>query len=76
MHRKITVRRMGGSIGTTLPKEIVDRLNIREGDELSVIETDDGVLLTPYDPDFHESMAAYERGARRYRNALRDLARG
>jgi putative addiction module antidote len=67
---------MGGSIGATLPKEMVDRLNIREGDELTAVETSEGILLTPYDPDFEKSMAAYERGARKYRNALRDLAQG
>lgn len=76
MHRKVTARKMGGSIGATLPKEMVDRLNIREGDELTAVETSEGILLTPYDPDFEKSMAAYERGARKYRNALRDLAQG
>lgn len=76
MHRKVTARKMGGSIGATLPKEMVDRFNIREGDELTVVETRDGILLTPYDSDFETSMAVYERGARKYRNALRDLAGG
>lgn len=65
---------MGGSIGATLPREMVDRLRIEEGDELTAVETDRGILLTPYDPEFEEQMAAYERGARQYRNALRELA--
>lgn len=75
MRKKVTARRMGGSIGTTLPKEMVDRLGIEEGDELTVLETSRGLLITPYDPEFEEAMAVYERGARRYRNALRELAR-
>lgn len=74
MKKRVTARKMGGSIGTTLPKEMVDRLRIEEGDELTVIETDRGLLITPYDPDFDEAMEAYERGARKYRNALRELA--
>jgi putative addiction module antidote len=65
---------MGGSIGATIPKEMVDRLHIHEGDKLTVMETDEGLLITPYDPEFEEAMEAYERGARRYRNALRELA--
>lgn len=76
MHQKVTARRMGGSIGATLPKDMVDRLHIREGDELTAIETADGILLTPYDPAFEDAIRAYQRGARIYRNALRDLARG
>lgn len=74
MVRKITLRRMGGSVGTTLPKEMVERLKVRPGDELFAIETDEGILLTPYDPAFEKAMRLYDRFARRYRNALRELA--
>lgn len=74
MRKRVTARKMGGSIGATLPREMVDRLHIEEGDELTVIETERGLLITPYDPDFDEAMEAYERGARKYRNALRELA--
>jgi antitoxin MazE len=74
MPKKITVRRMGGSLGATLPKEITDRMQIRDGDVLYAVETDRGVLLTPYDPAFERAMELYQRGARKYRNALRELA--
>ena len=40
-----------------------------------MVETEDGVLLTPYDPQFQNAMAAYERTASKYRNALRELAK-
>jgi bifunctional DNA-binding transcriptional regulator/antitoxin component of YhaV-PrlF toxin-antitoxin module len=52
----------------------VDRYNIRAGDLLNVIETSDGILITPFNPEFDKAMTAYERGARKYRNALRELA--
>jgi antitoxin MazE len=74
MPKKITVRKMGGSLGATLPKEITDRMQIRDGDVLYAVETDRGVLLTPYDPAFDRAMELYQRGARKYRNALRELA--
>jgi len=74
MRKRVTARRMGGSIGATLPKEMVDRLHIEAGDELTVLETERGLLITPYDPEFEKAMEAYERGARKYRNALRELA--
>lgn len=73
MVRKVTLRKMGGSIGATLPSDVAERLNLEAGDELFVIETDQGVLLTPYDPDFEEAMSAYRRTAGKYRNALREL---
>jgi antitoxin MazE len=74
MPKKITVRKMGGSLGATLPKEITDRMQIQDGDVLYAVETDRGVLLTPYDPAFDRAMQLYQRGARKYRNALRELA--
>lgn len=75
MSKEITMRRMGGSIGATLPKDIVDRMNIREGDRMVVLETADGVLLKPYDPHFERGMKIYERGAREYREVFRELAK-
>jgi putative addiction module antidote len=72
--RKVTLRQMGGSVGATLPKDIADRLHVGPGDEVFIVETDQGVLLTPYDPTFEKAMVAYQRGARKYRNTLRRLA--
>ena len=75
MVRKITLRRVGGSIGATLPKDMASRLHLEAGDEVFVVETEQGILLTPYDPTFERAMAAYRRTAGKYRNALRELSR-
>ena len=75
MVRKVTLRQMGGSVGATLPKDIADRLHLAPGDEAFIVETEQGVFLTPYDPTFEKAMAACRRGAGKYRNALRELAR-
>jgi len=73
--KRIAVRRVGGSIAATLPKNVVERLGIAAGDHLFVVETDQGVLLTPYDQNFEQAMQIYERGAKKYRNALHELAK-
>jgi putative addiction module antidote len=75
MVRKVTLRQMGGSVGATLPKDIAERMHVAPGDEIFIIETENGVLLTPYDPTFEKAMEAYRRGAKKYRNALRELAK-
>jgi antitoxin MazE len=75
MVRKVTLRKMGGSIGATLPREMVDRLHLKAGDEVAIVETEQGILITPQDPHFDRVMSAYERTARKYRNALRELAK-
>lgn len=69
------LKQLGGSVATVLPKPMLDRFSLTAGDEVHVIETAEGLLITPFDPDFDEAMAIYERGARGYRNALRELDR-
>lgn len=75
MAKQITLRRSGGSISATLPKALVERFHLEAGDSVSVIETDTGILLTPFDPDFAEGLKAYSQGARKYMNALKELSK-
>lgn len=39
------------------------------------VETDDGLLLTPFDPAFADWALAYEKTNKRYRNTLRALVK-
>jgi len=75
MVRELRLRRVGGSVGTTLPKDMAARLRVEPGDRLLAIETPEGILLTPYDPAAEEAVAMAARAARRFRHALRELAR-
>lgn len=75
MTRQITLRKIGGSVGATLPKDIVDALHVQPGDKMTVVRTERGILLTPYDPLFEEAMRVYEEANSQYRNAMRELAR-
>lgn len=75
MYTTLTLRRTGGSISATLPKDQAERLKLVHGDQVFAVETDRGILLTPYDPSFEQAMKAYARGAKKFRNALRELAK-
>ena len=74
MARKINLRKVGGSVSATLPKDMVEHFNVGPGDSMLAIQTEDGILLTPYDPAFEKAMSIYKRGAGKYRNALRELS--
>lgn len=65
---------VGNSVGVILPKEILERLRVRKGDSLYVVETKQGIELTPYNPEFAAQMEAAERVMREDRDALRKLA--
>jgi putative addiction module antidote len=72
---KLKIRRVGNSLGLTLPGDAARALRVKEGDPLYLTETSDGFRLTPYDPEFEATMEAAENFMVRYRNALRDLAK-
>ena len=75
MHRT-KLRRIGNSLGLTLPRDALRRLGLGEGDALFLIETPEGLLLSPFDPTFAAALEAFEATRGRFRNALRALARG
>ena len=65
---------IGNSTGVILPKEILDRLRVSRGDSLHVVETPEGIELTPYDPEFAAQMDVAEGIMREDRDVLRKLA--
>ena len=69
---KITT--VGNSTGVVLPNEILQRLRVDKGDTLYVIETPNGIELTPYKPDFARQMDVAERVMRDDRDVLKKLA--
>lgn len=75
MAKTVTLRRVGGSVGTTLPKEMVDRYDLAPGDRVLAIETEHGILLSPYSAELEADLAAIRDTMKQYRNALRALAK-
>ena len=76
MPSKLKIRRQGNSLGVTLPKDLISELGYREGDELYVVRTPEGMQLTRFDPDFEEALEIGREVMRRYPNALKKLAEG
>ncbi len=74
MTRRLKLTTIGNSTGVILPKDLLEKLRVSRGDELMVLETPDGIRLTPYEPEFAEQMEVAERIMRRRRNLLQKLA--
>jgi len=72
---KLKLRKVGNSVGVVLPKEVLAHLQVAEGDTVTVTEAQDGVRLSAGNPEFAKTMAVFESLNRRYRNALRELAK-
>ena len=65
---------IGNSLGVALPKSILERMKAEKGDALYIIETPNGIELTPYDPDFASQMELAESIMKEDRDVLRKLA--
>ena len=65
---------VGSSTGVVLPKELLEKLRVSKGDILHVIETPNGIELTPYDPEFAKQIAVAEQVMRSDRDVLKKLA--
>jgi putative addiction module antidote len=72
---RLKVTTIGNSVGVVLPKEALQRLKVDKGDTLTLVESEGGYELTAYDPAFEEEMNAARKVMKRYRNALRELAK-
>ena len=72
---KTKVRRIGSGYGVLLPKQVIDRLRVSEGSELTLRETGSGIELSPYDAEFSEQVEAFRRTEPRHRNSYRELAK-
>jgi putative addiction module antidote len=72
----LQIKKIGNSTGLILPKELLARLKLAEGDKLHVVEqTERGLKLTPYDPKHARAMEIARRSFRRYADTYRALAK-
>lgn len=71
----VKIRKVGTSAGVILPKDLLDHLKLKIGDELAVTFSEDGLALSPYDADFARRVRVFERSHRKFRNAYRELAK-
>jgi putative addiction module antidote len=72
----LQIKKVGNSLGLILPKELLARLKLKEGDKFHIVEqTERGIKLTPYDPKHAEGMEIARRSFRKYADTYKALAR-
>jgi putative addiction module antidote len=71
----LKLRAIGNSVGVVLPKELLARLKVGEGDTLQAIETPEGLTLTRLTTEQEEQLRIGREVMRKYRNVLRELAK-
>jgi putative addiction module antidote len=72
----LQIKKIGNSVGFILPKELLARLRLKEGDRFYVVEeTDRGIRLSPYDPKHVKAMEIARRSFRKYGDTYKALAK-
>jgi putative addiction module antidote len=73
---KLEIKRIGNSDGLILPRELMQRLDLKRGQQLHVTElAGGGFQLLPYNPDFEKTMETVDEIMDEYRDTLAALAR-
>jgi putative addiction module antidote len=71
----LQIKKIGNSVGLILPKELLARLKLKEGDKFHVVEqTERGLKLSPYDPKHAKAMEIARRSFRKYADTYKTLA--
>lgn len=59
----LKMQQIGNSLGVVLPKEVLTRLNVTDGDTLYLTDSPDGSMkITSFDPTFENQMKVAEEG--------------
>jgi putative addiction module antidote len=73
---KIEIKKIGNSDGLLLPKEAMQRFDLKRGQELIFTELPGGGFqAVPYDPDFERTLEIAEQTMDKYRDTLAVLAK-
>jgi putative addiction module antidote len=70
----VTLRKIGNSEGVILPKELLEPLNLKAGDQLEVVRSNNEITLRPTDDVFERQMKAAREIMDKYKVALQKLA--
>ena len=72
----LRIKKIGNSLGLILPKELLARLKLKEGDKFHIVEqTERGIKLSPYDPKHAKAMELARRSFRKYADTYKALAK-
>lgn len=75
-HLKIEIKKIGNSDGLILPRELMQRLDLKRGQQLHITElAGGGFQVLPYDPDFEKTINIADEIMDEYRDTLSTLAK-
>lgn len=71
---KLKLTTFGSSTGVVIPREMLKSLKLDKGDSLYAVETPDGFVLTPYNPEVEAQIQKGRQFMKQYRETFKALA--
>ena len=68
------ITKVGNSSAMIIPKEIMEQLQLAQGDSVTITQTANGIEVAPYDSEFVADMNLAEKIMREDRDVLHKLA--
>ena len=72
---ELKLRKVGNSVAMIVPKQVRQKMGVKEGDAVYLTETPDGYRISPYDPEFSRQMELARKVQAKHRTALHELAK-
>ncbi len=72
---KLELKKIGNSTGLILPKELLARLGLQQGDSVVVTETASGLSISRDEQILTDGMEIARKAMKTYRAALAELAK-
>lgn len=71
----VKFRKIGNRPGLILPVEFIERLNLKENNMLQLMVEQDGLRLTPFDPEFAKWVQAYRNTEHKFWNTVKEISK-
>ena len=71
---KLKLTTVGSFTGVVIPKKMLKSLKLEKRNSLYAVETLDGYILTPYDPQVEAQIEKGRASMKQYRETLKALA--
>ena len=72
---KLKIKKIGNSTGLILPRDLLARLGLKQGDDVVVTETPTGFAVSRGDETFEKGLEIARKAMKTYHNALKELAK-
>jgi len=71
---KVALRKVGSSLVTTIPADVVQELHLDEGQQLEITKENGRIVMMPLNAKLDQAKVSHDKIIRKYRAAFQKLA--